>query len=77
MEKQGEIRPEITPREEYDDEGEKIVYPYEVTGNLANDMMAPCIAPKTAAAETTEEGIVELEDHVTKRASAAVKDGLQ
>jgi hypothetical protein len=77
MEKQGEIRPEITPREEYDDEGEKIVYPYEVTGNLGGDVLYPCIAPKTAAAETTEEGIVELEDHVTKRASDAVKDGLQ
>jgi hypothetical protein len=77
MEKQGEIRPELTPQEEYDDEGEKIVYPYEVTGNLANDEMYPCIMPKTAAAETTEEDIVELEDHVTKRASDAVKDGLQ
>ena len=77
MEKQGEIRPEITPREEYDDEGEKIVYPYEVTGNLANDMMDACITPKTAAAETTEDDIVDLEDHVTKRASDAVKDGLQ
>ena len=53
------------------------MYPYEVTGNLANDMMAPCVFPKTASAETTKENIVELEDHVTKRASDAVKDGLQ
>ena len=66
MEKQGEIRPELTPQEEYDDEGEKIVYPHEVTGNLANDMMYPCVASKTAAADTTEEGIVD-----------AVKSGLQ
>ena len=64
MEKQGEIRPGNTPP--------------EAEGNLGQDIgYAWHGMTKAGADETTDEDVVELEEHATKRAADAVEDGLQ
>ena len=63
MEKQGEIRPGNTPP--------------EAVGNLSQDIGYAWRMTKAGTDETTDEKVVDLEEHATKRAADAVKDGLR